>query len=80
MNYFRFSEAKADCDKALVLDSTYVKAYYRRGIAQINLGRLDDAKKDFEMILLLEPFNTDARKELQLLGHVMVSDTSSVSY
>lgn len=40
----RYAEAEEDCTKAVGLDSTYSKAFARRGTARVALGRLSDAK------------------------------------
>ena len=45
-----FGYALADSDKALQLDSTYLKAYYRRATANMSLGKFKIALKDFEAV------------------------------
>ena len=48
----------------------YIKAYSRRASVRISLGRLEDAKRDFEKILKLEPTNRFAKSELEKLEEV----------
>ncbi|KAJ9576629.1 hypothetical protein L9F63_025474 [Diploptera punctata] len=49
-----------DCSKAIELDSTYLKAYYRR--AQLNEAteKLDEALADYKKILELDPLHREA--------------------
>lgn len=39
----RYKEAEEDCTKAVLLDSSYSKAYARRGTARAALGRLKES-------------------------------------
>lgn len=41
----RYEEAEQDCGAALSLDSTYSKAFARRGTARLALGRLREAQQ-----------------------------------
>jgi hypothetical protein len=56
-----------DCDAAIRLDPTYVKAYLRRASARAarknELGAIDD----YETVLTLEPSNKQAADELKKL-------------
>ncbi|XP_061663460.1 RNA polymerase II-associated protein 3 [Syngnathoides biaculeatus] len=63
----RFKEAEEDCTVAISLDKTYSKAFARRGTARVGLGKLEDAMKDFQEVLKLEPGNKQAQIELQKL-------------
>lgn len=63
----RFAEAEEDCTKAIALDSSYFKAFARRGTARLALGKLSEAKADFEQLLKLEPGNKQAINELKKL-------------
>ncbi len=42
--------ALTDASKAIELDKTYVKAYYRRAAAYMALGKFKQALKDFEAV------------------------------
>lgn len=39
----KFAEAEVDCSKAISLDYTYAKAYYRRGMARMELKMYTEA-------------------------------------
>ncbi|CAG8520259.1 34708_t:CDS:2 [Racocetra persica] len=51
----KWVEAEDDCTKGLLLHPDNIKALWRRGIARRELGKLQDAKKDLDDALLLEP-------------------------
>jgi len=62
-----FAAAEKDCNLSLKLDGTYVKALQRRAAARENLGKLELAKNDLEMVLLHEPKNRESATALQNL-------------
>ena len=47
--------AIAQYDKAIELDATYIEAYSNRGVANMDLGRYDEAVIDFGFALGLNP-------------------------
>ncbi|RKO88807.1 Metallo-dependent phosphatase-like protein [Blyttiomyces helicus] len=49
----------------MALDPAYVKGYYRRAVANMALGRVKDALKDFKSVVKVAPKDADARKNLQ---------------
>lgn len=51
-----------DCSKAAALDSSYVKAYLRRGLAYNSLEEPEAAIADLTKAVELEPANKEARK------------------
>ena len=53
-----------DANSAIKLDKKYVKAYHRRGKAQMELNKHEDALADFEYIMELEPQNAEANADL----------------
>ncbi|KAL9321397.1 hypothetical protein ACSQ67_013236 [Phaseolus vulgaris] len=55
-----FQEAEEDCNKAILHDKKNVKAYLRRGTARELLLRYEEALKDFQHALVLEPQNKTA--------------------
>ncbi|KAF9363425.1 RNA polymerase II-associated protein 3 [Mortierella sp. NVP85] len=63
----RFTEVERDCTLGLELDNKNVKALWRRGIARRSLGKPDDARKDFETALKIEPNNKAVKEELAKL-------------
>ncbi|KAF9294353.1 RNA polymerase II-associated protein 3 [Linnemannia elongata] len=73
----RFAEAERDCTLGLKLDSKNVKALWRRGIARRSLGRVDEAKKDFETALTIDPINKAVKEELAKLKQGSTTTTPS---
>lgn len=58
MSYLKmkmWTEAEADCTRALELDPGNAKAFHRRGLARKGLSRLEEAMGDFESASRLEP-------------------------
>jgi len=53
-----------DADLALSLDSSFVKAYYRRAVANMALNKLKDALADFRKVVKVAPNDRDARAKL----------------
>ncbi|XP_065179190.1 RNA polymerase II-associated protein 3-like [Sycon ciliatum] len=64
----RYKAALQDCEVALSLDPAYVKARLRRAACLVGLGQQDDAKKDYEEVLRLEPGNKQAQQDLKKLA------------
>ncbi len=62
-----FYEARRNCDKALELNDTSIKALFRRGVANTKLGEYELAQKDFKKLLVEEPGNKKTIKELDKL-------------
>lgn len=59
-----FTAARKAADEALTSDSKNVKALYRRGMANIGLKDLEDAKVDFKQVIKIEPDNKAAKQQL----------------
>ena len=57
--------AIADSTKAIELDAKYVKAYYRRAVAQLAIMRPKAAITDFKKVVQLDPKNTTAKQQLE---------------
>lgn len=53
--------ALTDASRAIELDKTYVKAYYRRAAAYMALGKFKQALKDFEAVVQARPSDKDAK-------------------
>lgn len=45
-----FGYALSDASKAIELDKTYIKGYYRKAAAHMSLGKFKLALKDFEYV------------------------------
>mmetsp|Transcript_8156 Transcript_8156/g.25174 ORF Transcript_8156/g.25174 Transcript_8156/m.25174 type:complete len:519 (-) Transcript_8156:355-1911(-) len=57
--------AIADAEQAIKLDPSYVKAYYRRGSANLAIGKYKLALRDFKAVCKLRPNDRDARNKLK---------------
>jgi tetratricopeptide (TPR) repeat protein len=73
---FRYGAAIQDCDTALELDNTYVKAYARRATAKQSLGRLEEAMEDYEQLLNLQPDNKQALDGIEKVTKVIPNNTA----
>lgn len=63
----KFAVAESDCNLAIALDSKYVKAYIRRAATRTALEKHQEALEDYEMVLKLDPANSEAQTEVQKL-------------
>ncbi|KAL3474527.1 hypothetical protein BJX99DRAFT_248173 [Aspergillus californicus] len=59
-----YGYAIADATKALELDGTYIKAYWRRALANSAILNYREAAKDLKAVLKREPGNRDAKLKL----------------
>lgn len=67
-----YQRAESDCDAALALDKSFLKAYQRRSVARKELGNGEGALDDIEMALRLQPTSDVIRATFQdLLKEVM---------
>uniref|UniRef100_A0A8C3HDT1 FKBP prolyl isomerase like n=1 Tax=Chrysemys picta bellii TaxID=8478 RepID=A0A8C3HDT1_CHRPI len=62
------AHAARNCTKALALWPQHAKARYRRGLARAAMNDLEGAAEDFRGVLVAEPGNTAARRELDRVG------------
>ena len=46
--------------KAITLDPTYADGYFRRGLAYMGVGKMAEAKADFNKLLELQPTGAQA--------------------
>jgi len=63
----KFYEARRECDKALEINPRSVKALFRRGSANVQVGEYGQARKDFKSLLVLEPDDKRTLRELDRL-------------
>lgn len=63
---------------AIALSRSYTKAYARRGAARFALQKLEDARKDYEKVLELEPDNFEATNELRKIDQALTSKENSI--
>ncbi|PWN49772.1 hypothetical protein IE53DRAFT_362895 [Violaceomyces palustris] len=75
----RFSEAEKDCTAALLLDPGNHKAFFRRGVSKAGMGKVDEAREDFESVLRLQESNPQAREELRKLSEQFLAEAPTNS-
>ena len=63
----RWAEAKTSAKKAVELDASYTKGFWRLGQASGSLGDFDEATKAMNQAIQLEPKNKALQKELKNL-------------
>ncbi|CAF9912221.1 MAG: Palmitoyl-protein thioesterase 1 [Gomphillus americanus] len=59
-----YGYAIADATEAIKLDKNYIKAYYRRAIANTAILNSKEALRDFKSVVQKEPHNQDAKLKL----------------
>ena len=62
--------ASSNCSRILELDPGNVKALYRRGMARMRLGDLDEAEEDLRQAGRREPGNTAVQRRLRELAQL----------
>lgn len=72
----KFAVAESDCNLAIALDGKYSKAFLRRGAARNALKNYESALQDYEVVLQLDPGNTEAQKEHMSIKEVIGSHTT----
>ena len=60
----RYEEVIKDANKALDIDSDYVKAYHRRGKAYLATNQLEQALHDFEQCIARHPDDPEILESL----------------
>ena len=50
----KYKEAIADCNNAIELDETYLKAYLRRAKTNMDLENFEEAVRDYEKIVKMD--------------------------
>ncbi|KAJ3246878.1 Serine/threonine-protein phosphatase 5 [Chytriomyces hyalinus] len=59
-----YGAAIHDAETAIALDPTFIKAYYRRAVGHMAMGKLKDAVKDFRAVVKVSPRDSDAKSKL----------------
>lgn len=67
MKKHRYIEALEFINLSITNNASYIKAYYRRALINIELTEYSEAEKDLKIILDLEPGNKDAKYKLEEL-------------
>ena len=57
--------AMADANQSLEADKSFVKAYYRRATANVQLGKWKEALKDYKRVTQIKPNDKDAAKKFK---------------
>jgi DnaJ family protein C protein 7 len=65
MKLKQYQEALKDCDAAIELNQSYVKAYTRRGQCRQNLGDYEGSVRDYQRASEIDPNSEDVATELR---------------
>ncbi|KAG9348364.1 hypothetical protein JZ751_002099 [Albula glossodonta] len=60
-----YGYALADATRALEIDKSYIKGYYRRATSNMALGKFKAALKDYETVVRVRPNDKDAKMKYQ---------------
>ncbi|KAI8778922.1 RNA polymerase II-associated protein 3 X1 [Biomphalaria glabrata] len=63
----KYAECESDCTLSLTGAPLFVKSYLRRATARLALEKLEEAVRDFQRVLELEPNNKHAKMEIERL-------------
>ncbi|GAB6020966.1 RNA polymerase II-associated protein 3 [Chamberlinius hualienensis] len=74
----QYGAAESDCDAALLLDPSYVKAYLRRAAAREALRKYDKAVEDLEIVLQHEPHNKESLNSLEKLRKIVEKNQTNL--
>ncbi|KAK6979257.1 RNA polymerase II-associated protein 3 [Biomphalaria glabrata] len=70
----QYAECESDCTLSLTGAPLFVKSYLRRATARLALEKLEEAVRDFQRVLELEPNNKHAKMEIERLKNVGLSN------
>lgn len=74
----KYEEAILDCDRAIEIDPTFTKAYYRQGLAQYELVHSPEAQLKaielFEKAVQMDPENADMQELLKFASEEIKED------
>jgi RNA polymerase II-associated protein 3 len=71
LNQEKYAAAEVDCTLSIALDPSYAKAYHRRGTANEKLGKLKEAKRDYESLLKLDSNSKLAQESLNRIEQLI---------
>ncbi|KAL9936719.1 hypothetical protein V8E36_004787 [Tilletia maclaganii] len=69
-----FEDAERDCTAAIRLDPGNHKAYFRRGASRAGLGKVVQARQDFDKVLELQADVPEAHDELRRLAEKFIAE------
>jgi tetratricopeptide (TPR) repeat protein len=72
-----YASALAALDKAVELKPTFVFSRLNRARAFAALGRLEEAKRDYQYVLTIEPGNGEAKGELKTISTADIAPSSN---
>lgn len=61
-----YEQAEYWADKAIELDPSFTKGFYRRGMARLHLLKFKEAKSDFTHVLQDSPQDSSAKKQINI--------------
>jgi tetratricopeptide (TPR) repeat protein len=70
-NAGKYPEAKAEFEKVIKLDPKFAEAYYRLGMANVNLGQLPDAAKALQEYVKLAPTGENVELAKAILKEIV---------
>lgn len=65
MKVNRYFNRVLDAKKAIEIDPTYIKAYYRRASGYFVLQKYDEALKDYNYVLTIIPNDQDLKDKIE---------------
>merc|ERR1712166_166087 len=68
----KFEEALSDCEAALLVDNSCIKALLRSGKCNLRLGKLKEAEQSYMSVKALEPRNKTLKPDLKVLRSVQM--------
>ena len=74
------SHASSNCSKVLEVEPQSVKALYRRGLAGLRVGDLEQAEQDLRLALAVEPGNTAVQRRLGEVAEMRYSQSVRLSH
>ncbi|KAE8233689.1 hypothetical protein CF326_g1272 [Tilletia indica] len=69
-----FEDAERDCSAAIRLDPANHKAYFRRGASRAGLGKVTQARQDFDKVLELQSGTPEVLDELRMLADKFIAE------